>query len=85
IAQSSGESANTSTGLGIADHSMTSNETVGQQQATERESSGKRTPEKKPDGKAASGAAPKDSGKAPSGKKVPMGSGGGGVTGAVGK
>ncbi len=68
---------------GTANDSVTSE--IGQRQPTERDSPGKQMQGKTSDEKDKSGSATSSgNAKPPSGKKLPMGSGGGGVTGAVG-
>ena len=85
LAQSSSDSAPKNRESGMPDNPVTSNQPIRQQQ---KEGDSSRTPTegKKPKGSTASKTtAPKDSDKASSGKKIPLGSGGGGVTGAVGR
>lgn len=86
LAQSSGDRAPTNREPGMPDNPVTSTQPIRHQQSRDGDFS--RTPSegKKPEGHTASGTtASKDSDKASSGKKIPMGSGGGGVTGAVGR
>jgi hypothetical protein len=86
LAQSSSDSALKNREPGVPDNPVSSNQPVRQQQSKERPSPGTPTEGNKSDGHPASDtAASKDGDKASSGKKIPMGSGGGGVTGAVGR
>ena len=84
MAQPSTENINKNSRQGTANDSVASE--IGQRQPTERGSPGKQMQGKTSDQKDKSGSATSSgNAKPPSGKKVPMGSGGSGVTGAVGK
>lgn len=86
LAQSPSDSAPKNRELRTPENPVTLSPPDRQQQSKERPSSGTPTEGNKSDGHPPSDTtASKDGDKASSGKRLPMGSGGGGVTGAVGR